>query len=151
MFNNPMIQSNITQLNGTSIGSLVGFGMYSRPNATYYFVIDPYKGVYILNEQWSLISSKVLTYPLYMISIDNSFYMTGYVNVWKLDQDFNIMINYNPGSYTPDYRGISYNPSNGLIYVVANSYYEIQVFNLDLTLIRRISTSPCRNDTCLSE
>ena len=69
--------------------------------------------------------------------------MTGNLNVWKLDQDLNILINYNPTGGTPLYRGISYNPSNGLIYVVA--YYflnEIQVFNLDLTLIRSFSTSP---------
>ena len=58
----------------------------------------------------------------------------------KLDQDLNILVNYNPGGY-PGFRVISYNPSNGLIYVVAYYVDEIQVFNLDLTLIRRYSTS----------
>ena len=66
--------------------------------------------------------------------------MTGSNNVWKLDQDLNILIRYNP-SYL-GYFGISYNPSNGLIYVAAWNLAEIQVFNLNLTLIRRISTSP---------
>ena len=53
------------------------------------------------------------------------------------------MKNYKPGGY-PEYSGICYNPSNGLIYVAATVYYlyEIQLFNLDLTLIRRFSTSP---------
>ena len=43
------------------------------------------------------------------------------------------MRNYNPGGY-PFYRGISYNPSNGFIYVAAASVNlkEIQLFNLDL-------------------
>ena len=64
--------------------------------------------------------------------------MTGEYNVWKLDQDLNILINY-PGGY----RGMSYNPSNSLIYAAAYFYLnEIQVFNLDLTFIRHISTSP---------
>ena len=47
--------------------------------------------------------------------MDNSFYMTGSCNVWKLDQDLNILIKYNPGGY-PGYLGISYNPSNGLLF-----------------------------------
>ena len=40
------------------------------------------------------------------------------------------------------FRGISYNPSNFLIYVVSDLLKKIQVFNLDLTLIRSFSTSP---------
>ena len=96
---------------------------------------------FILNDEWELISSKSFTYPLYMISIDNSLYMTGRYNVWKVDQDLNILINYNPGGKSY-YNGISYNPSNGLIYIAENWLKEIQVLNLDLFLIRRISTSP---------
>ena len=69
--------------------------------------------------------------------------MTGWRNVWKVDKDLNILINYNPGGY-PYQRVISYNPSNGFIYVVANSNLlkEIHVFKLDLVLIRRFSTKP---------
>ena len=57
------------------------------------------------------------------------------------------MINYNYGGVvpvygTPGYVGISYNPSNGLIYVVSWYLQEIDVFNLNLTLIRRLSTLP---------
>ena len=70
--------------------------------------------------------------------------MTGYYNVWKVDQDLNILINYKPGVGIPAFRGISYNPSNGLTNVVAYGFKEIQVFNLDLNLIRRISTEPHR-------
>ena len=65
--------------------------------------------------------------------------MTGYLNFWKVDQDLNILRNYNPGT-SPLYRGIS---NNGLINVSAASVNlkEIQIFNLDLILIRRFSTS----------
>ena len=116
--------------------------MYSSLNATYYYVLDGGANiVFIINDQWKFISSKGFTHPVYMISSGNSLYMTGYLNVWKLDQDLNILIQYNPRDY-PSYRGISYNPPDGLIYVVAFGLNEIQVFNHDLTLIRRISTSP---------
>ena len=63
------------------------------------------------------------------------------MNVWKVDQNINILINYNPVAIRA-YRGISYNPSNGLIYVVASLLKETQVFSLDLTLIHRFSSSP---------
>ena len=78
---------------------------------------------------------------MYMINIGNSLYMTGQFNVWKVDKDLNILINYNPDG-GPFYRRISYNPSNGLICVVAHWLHEIQVFSLYLTLVRRFSTSP---------
>ena len=120
MFNNPSIQSNIDQLNGNPFDFLMGFGMYSSPNTTYYYVLDNGANkVFILNDQWSIISFKVFVNFGDMISIGNSLYMTGAFNVWKVDQYLNILINYNPGG-DPLYSGISYNPSNGLIYAVAS-------------------------------
>ena len=129
MFNNPTIQSNITYgsfLNGTLLSRVgkngfYGFGMFSSPNATYYYIMDTYYTVFILNDQWEFISSKVFSIPTYMINIGNSLYMTSTYNVWKVDQDLNILIDYNPSGNTSWYRGISYNPSNGLIYVVARN------------------------------
>ena len=51
----------------------------------------------------------------------------------KVDQDLNILISIDRiGGGSPSYSGISYNPSNGLIYVAAWELSEIQVFNLDL-------------------
>ena len=144
MFTNPSIQSTITQFNGNAFGFLSGFGMYSSPDTVFYYVID--RGgvankVFILNDQWKFISFKVFIDPQYMISIGNSLYMTGQWNVWKVDQDLNILINYEPNDGVfPYYAGISYNPSNGLINVVASFLHEIQVFNLNLNLIRRFST-----------
>ena len=40
--------------------------------------------------------------------------MAGNYNVWKVDQDLNILINYNynPTGVYPNHRGISNNPSN---------------------------------------
>ena len=144
MFSNQNIQSTIEwELNGNSFGYLVGFGIYSSSNTVYYYVMDDGDGkVYILNDDWSFISVKTFTNPAYMISIGSSLYMTGTYNIWKVDQDLNILINYNPTGGDPDYLGLSYNPSNGLIYVVSYGLKEIQVFNMKLTLIRRFSTEP---------
>ena len=114
MFSNSTIQLIFNQLNGISFDKLVGFGMYSSVNKTYYYVMDWGGKVFILNDEWKFISFKAFTYPVYMINIGKSLYMTGYLNVWKVDQDLNILRNYNPGG-NPWYSGISYNPSNGLI------------------------------------
>ena len=146
VFSNPTIQSTINQFNGEKFGYLSGFGMYSSTNTTFYYVMDLFNEVFILNDEWKFISSKYFSRPINMITIGNSLYMTGHENVWKVDQDLNILINYNPGG-DPNYLGLSYNPSNGFIYVAAASIElnGIQVFNLDLTfLIRRFSTSPDR-------
>ena len=171
MFSNPTIQSNITQYNGDSFSSLTGFGIYkSLLHATYYYVMDcGANKTYILNNEWKLITFKSFTCPLYMINIGNSLYMTGDFNVWKLDQDLNILIQYNATGAPRGYRGISYNPSKGLIYVVGYWYWfrAIEVFSVDLTLIRSffykttysmvndllikpiICGNRKRNDTCL--
>ena len=145
MYTDPGIQSTINQFNGNAFNGLRGFELYSSPDTVYYYVMDwGASKVFILNDQWSFISSKIFTYLHNMISIGNSLYMIGSDNVWKLDEDLNILINNNPGC-TPYYAGISYNPSNGFIYVVAYGFnQEILVFNLDHTLIRRFSTSPNR-------
>ena len=143
MYTDPGIQSTINQFNGNAFNGLRGFELYSSPDTVYYYVMDwGASKVFILNDQWSFISSKVFTYLHNMISIGNSLYMIGSDNVWKLDQDLNILINYNPDVYpfSPEYTGISYNPSNGLIYVASANLREILSFNLDLTLIRSFST-----------
>ena len=62
VFNNPTDQSTINELNRTLFGSLVGFGMFSSSNTTYYYVMDYEAGkVYILNDQWSFISFELFT------------------------------------------------------------------------------------------
>ena len=146
MFSNSTVKSTINQLNGNSFDDLAGFGIYSSSNTVYYYLMHyGADKIYILNDEWKFVSFKTFSGPANMISIGNSLYMTGSYNVWKVDQDLNILIEYNPGDnrpYYPGYRGISYNPSNGLINVASFYFNEIKVFNLDLTLIRRFSTSP---------
>ena len=150
MFTNPTVQSTISQFNVTSFVDLQGFGMYSSSGTVFYYVMDSGNTgssstsngkVHILIDNWLLISSVGFSYPQFMISIENSLYISGYYRVWKVDQDLNILRTYNPGgSPSIVIRGISYNPSNGSIYV--GNYYTIKVLNLDLTSNRNINTSP---------
>ena len=77
MFSTPSIQSTFTAFNVNSFGGFFGFGIYSSPDTVYYYVMDTL-----------------------------CLYITGYINVWLVDQDLNILINCNPDAY-PCYMGIS--------------------------------------------
>ena len=48
-----------------------------------------------LNDNWSFVSFTVFFYPAYMITVENSIFMTGNLNLWKLDQSLNSLIEYN--------------------------------------------------------
>ena len=100
--------------------------------------------VYRLNDDWSFLSSKTFTAPSYMITFGNSLYMTGDLNVWKLDDKLNVdvLIPYNVSGTTPTYRGLYFSSNNGFLYVAAVALTEIHVFNLNLTLNHSFSTSP---------
>ena len=151
MFSNPTIQSTITTLNGNKFSWLVGFGMYSSSNTTYYYVMDNRScKVYILNDEWSFISFTLYSpgsgffqfdRPNDMITIGNSLYLIGDSNIYQLDKNLNILKKYQSVRDTR-YRGISYNPKNGLKYAAAYGLKEIQVFNVNLNLVRHLSTSP---------
>ncbi len=137
------VRYNITAFNGNRINSSIGFGFFSSCNTSYY-VIDFGAGrVYILNDDWSFVSYKKFNYPACMITIGSSIYMTGQSNIWKLDEDLNILIQYNSTNGTSSkYRGISYNSKTGFIFVAPISLTEIQVFDLNLQYSHNISVSP---------
>ena len=144
VFTNTTIQSNITQFNGSSFGSLMGFGMFSSTNSTYYVIDYSANKVYILNEDWSFVTYKTFPYPAYMITVGNSLYMTGNSIIWKLDKDLNSLMQYEAtGSlgYTgpPYYRNIFYNSTNCWLYVAPYYLNVIQVFDLALTYNHNIS------------
>jgi hypothetical protein len=122
--------------------SILGFGFSFSCNASYYVIDHGASRAYILNDDWSYVSYKNFTNPAYMISIGSSIYMTGSSNIWKLDKELNILIQYNStGSTSPLYRGIYFNSSNGFIFVVPSNLTEIQVFDLNLTYSHNISIS----------
>ena len=137
MFDNSTIQSNFTQFDG-NFSLLMGFGMIS---SSYYVMDNKANKVYILNDSWSYITFKTFSSPAYMISICNSLYMTGDTNLWKLDGNLNVLIQYNTTG-SPAYRGQYYNSTNCLLYVAPQLLTEIHVFNINLIFSNKISTSP---------
>ena len=117
LFGNSAIQSNITQFNGTSFINLFDFGMmYSSCNTSYYIMDHGVNKVYILNDNWSFVSFKTFTLPAYLIAVENSLYLTGNLNLWKLDLNLNVLIQYNANSF-PLYRGLYFNSTNRWLYV----------------------------------
>ena len=104
-----------------------------------FYVISDSSKVNKLNDNWSFVSFKEFRMPMFMISVENSLYMTGTKNVWKLDKDLNILIQYN-GTSTVTYFGLYFNSTNSLLYVVEVHSREIHVLNLNLTLIHSFST-----------
>ncbi len=108
---------------------------------SYYAVDNGAKRVYILNNDLSYFSYKNFAYPAYMITIGSSIYMAGGLNIWKLDEELNILIQYISNGTYPNFRGIYYNSSNRFIYVAPNRLTEIQVFDLNLKYNQNISKS----------
>jgi DNA-binding beta-propeller fold protein YncE len=142
VFRYPTVRYNITAINGMNFNRLMGFGFSSLFNASYYVADIVASKVHIFNDDWSYVSYKTFTRPTYMITIDRSIYMTGDINIWKLDKDLNILLQFNSTGSTPYYSGIYFNSSNGFIYVAPCSLAEIQVFDLNLTYSHNISLSP---------
>jgi hypothetical protein len=140
VFSYSTVKYNFTSFNGMTFNYILGFGFFSSCNASYY-VLDSSGRVYILNDDWSYVSNKNFANPTYMITIENSIYMTGNTNIWKLDKDLNILIQYTSTGIYPYYRGIYYNSLNGFIYVAPSNLTEIQVFDLNLTYNHSISIS----------
>ena len=141
MFVNLSIQSTFTKFNSTNFVGLSGFGMLHSSCISSYYVTDySANKIYILNEDWSYVSFKTFTWPTYMISVGTNLYMTGPENVWKLDKNLNILIEYNSTGLVW-HRGIYYNSTNILLYVAPCVLTVIHVLNLNLTFSHSFSIS----------
>ena len=146
LFSNSTLQLSFNQIDSISLSKAFGFAMFT-PSNSYYYVSDlGLNRIFILNEDWSYVSNKTFLAPAYLTTIGNNLYATGYKNIWKLDQNLNILIQYTATGFStspgPYYMGIYYNSTNNLIYVAPNSLNVIEVFNLNLNLNHTFSISP---------
>ena len=116
----------------------------SNSNPVQYFVANYNLGkIFVFDEDWNQLSEKSsFPFVFYMIQVGNFFYITGSQNLWKTNEQLNVLFQYNSTGSIPGYSGLYYNLLNNLIYVAALSLQEIIVFNLDLTLTDTISTKP---------
>ena len=86
----------------------MSLAILSSSNTTYNYVPDnSLKSIYILNDDCSYISYKNFSFPAYMVTVGDSLYISGDVNIWKADKDLKVSIQYNStGSVQPGFRGI---------------------------------------------
>ena len=84
---------------------------------------------------------KKFTAPIYMIKFENSLYMTGNLNLWKLDEHLNTLIQYN-ATGSPSYRGLYFNSTNRMLYVAPYALTLIHVFDINLSLNHTFLISP---------
>ena len=124
----------MTSDNGTTFVALAGFGMLASANTTYYYVAD-YAGskIIIYDDNWKFIRYVSMSFPAFMITIGSNLYITCNFFIAITDGNLKILNQYN-GVDSPLYRGIYYNSTNNLIYVVSRTLYAIYVFNLNLAL-----------------
>jgi hypothetical protein len=85
----------------------MGFVM-SSSNPIRYFVTHYYQHkIFIFDEEWNLISEKSsFTHAHSMISVAKNFYMTGWGNELKIDEQLNVFINYTDSD--AGYNGLYY-------------------------------------------
>ena len=76
-----------------------------------------------------------------MITVGNSLYMSGNMNLWKLDENLNTLIQYN-ATGSSGYRGLYFDSTNRFFYVGSYNLTEIKVFNQNLILNHSFSTLP---------
>jgi hypothetical protein len=148
VFGYSTVRSIFTALGGIAFNDLYGFGFYSSCNTSYYVLDHGTNIVYTLNDDWLYVSYKSFLFaspkifPTYMIIIGSTLYVTDDSNLWKIDKNLNILIQYTSIVSVPNYRGIYHKSSNGFIYVAPSSLTEIQVFHLNLTNSHKISVAP---------
>ncbi len=123
-------------------GGYFGFGMSSSNPIQYYVTNYNQHKIFVFDENWNYVSNNSsFPYVTYMIPVGIYFYITGNDNIWKTDQQLNVLIKHTV-SNNPSYRGLYYNSKNDLIYVAPFNLQVIHVFNLNLTLNDSISITP---------
>jgi hypothetical protein len=138
LFSNLSLQSSFNQINSASFRGAMGFAMFN----SYYYVCDYWlSNIFILNESWSYVSSKVFSNPVYLTTIFSSLYAAGAQNIWKLDQNLNILTKHTEFGPFPGYKGICYNSANNLIYVAPCNLNVIHVLDLNLRFNHTFSIS----------
>jgi hypothetical protein len=118
----------------------MGFGMMTSNTTKYYISHHSMGRIFVFDDNWNYISNKSsFNRAASIIAIGNFLYITGDSNIWKTDQELNILINQGCAYLC---RGLYFNKTNNLIFVAPEYQQMIYVFNLNLTLIDRIYMSP---------
>ena len=137
VFKNYSHQATINNYSGISFTCLVGFGYLVDTNITYYALDWTGNKIIIYDKNWQYLTFKIFTRPTYMITVNNSLYISGDNSVYKTDKYLNIT----GQSATACYRGLFYNSKSNTIFVAGYYKYTIDVFDLNLNLVDSIPTT----------
>jgi hypothetical protein len=77
-----------------------------------------------------------------MILVDSYIYITGDSKIWKTDEQLNVLVTH--ANSTALYRGLCYESVKRMIYVALYNFEVIDVFNMDLSINKSISSTPYR-------
>ena len=135
------LRSKITSLNGSLFNGLFGFGMLESVSTSFYIVDHTNDTVFKLDDTWAYVGRNSFYKPTWVIVVSSSLYISGDSNIYKVDNNLNVLKQYNASITIPFYRGIYYDPADYLIYAASPSLHAIHVFDLNLSLNGNISTS----------
>ena len=138
MFKNSSLQTTIKTYSGMNFAYLSGFGFLVDSNTTYYALDWSSYRITIFDANWQYLTYKSFNSPAFMISVNNSLYITVSNYIYKTDKYLNIISQYN--NQAAGYMGLFFNSLINTIYVAGYSHYAIDVFDLNLTLVDSIST-----------
>jgi hypothetical protein len=110
-------------------------------NQTLFYVSNKYyETIFVFDENWEYIFNRSSFFGIaHVFSITNYLYLTGDSNIWKTDEQLNILIQYNAIG-THGYRGLYHNSTNDLVYLAPYLLKNIHIFNLNLTFNDTIDT-----------
>ena len=76
VFKNSSIQTTINTYSGMNFNVLVGFGYLVDTNTTYYALDWSGNKIIIFDSNWKYLTFKILNRPAFMITVNNSLYIT---------------------------------------------------------------------------
>ena len=140
IFSNSIQRFSVTSYGGISFSALTGYTMVlSGSTPTYYLIDHTSNRVIIFNKNWVYQIYQNLplsTNSFALVYLSGFFYITSDSYFYKTDSNFALI-----SSYSVYSRGIYYDSSSSLFYVVCPTSYLVYLFTSSLTVSTTISFS----------
>ena len=119
-----------------------GFAMLTSIPIQYYITDFLNNMIFVFDANWNLIMNRSFQKPANIITVGTSLYITSDSIISRTDRNLNVLSQYIASGIVPQYRGIVYNSTNNVIYVVAHFTSTVHTFNLNPTLTSSLVVSP---------
>ena len=145
VFDNFSSKLNVTPSNDYKFDWLCSFGMVKSINTSYYITDYDHNRIFILNEDWTIVSFKDYKFSRYIVAVKDNLYIVGDESIYKTNSKLELLGNIT--SRDSYYTGIY--STDSLIYVTSiklNISIEIEmsikIFDLNLVAYDSITTTP---------